>query len=257
MTIWHMISNSSFFVQCVLIILFLASIVSWSIIIQRIRLIKNYQKKAEKLEQSFWSGIDCKNLWQKTSTDSGLAEILNAGCQRQQELMQTNLNIEQRLQSIQTRMQTAIERMLKPCENNISWLATIGSVAPYVGLLGTVWGILGTFQQLGQAQQASLAQVAPGISEALVATAIGLLVAIPAVVGYNRLRNRIDALGQQAECFCDDFIAVLQRQWYSSCTNQSDKNNNANEKINYNNEHMKKYNNFTTEDNASTAEDPA
>lgn len=207
--IWH----ASFMVQLVLLILLTASIVSWSIIIHRHRQFKTLKKANAQFEQCFWSGQPLHDIWQQTRQLPGLAQVFHAGMQCIDDLKPCSLTISERLRAICQRQQVASERMLIPLEQNLAWLATIGSVSPYVGLFGTVWGILTTFRGFGNLQQTTLSQVAPGIAEALVATAVGLAVAIPAVIAYNRFRGRLDTIDQHTALFCDDLSALLEKEW--------------------------------------------
>jgi biopolymer transport protein TolQ len=164
--------------------------------------------------QQFCAGQNTERL--RTIADSNLAKIFNSAITRLEQLETTKLDLNARLESAAERMQTTIEKQQQELESGTATLATIGSISPYVGLFGTVWGILNTFSHLGNMGGATLSQVAPGIAEALIATAFGLLVAIPAVIAYNKLNTQINNLGTEAEHFAADLYATLQRQLYSS-----------------------------------------
>ena len=157
--IWH----ASFMVQLVLLILLAASIASWSIIIHRHRQFKALKKANDQFEQCFWSGQPLQEIWQQTRQLPGLARVFHTGMQCIDDLKPCSLTIGERLRAISQRQQAASERMLIPLEQNLAWLATIGSVSPYVGLFGTVWGILTTFRGFGNLQQTTLSQVAPAL----------------------------------------------------------------------------------------------
>ena len=214
MSLWTFVSHADGVVKTVLLLLMTASLVSWTIIFQRSRLLRRTERLIHQFEEAFWSGAELSRLYQKISeSHSDLSRIFHAGfgefqkC-RARPTMPPALVIE----NCQRAMRVAEQRCLQELEQHVSLLATIGSTAPYVGLFGTVWGIMASFQSLGHVQQATIAMVAPGISEALIATAIGLFAAIPAVVFYNRFANHIDQLGQKYAIFQDELTSILQQE---------------------------------------------
>lgn len=213
-SIWQMITQSSLVVQLVLILLLAGSISSWTIIFNRARILRKLKDAAQDFKDQFYSGQDAALL--RKRCDCNLAQVLDCALLRLEQLDKTSLNNNERLESAESRMQVCIEQQTMALEKNLNWLATIGSISPYVGLFGTVWGILSSFQSLGSLGQATLNQVAPGIAEALVATAFGLLVAIPAVIAYNKFSRAISELHNDSEHFAADLIAALKQQLYST-----------------------------------------
>lgn len=213
-SLWTFISHADLVVKCVLIILVVASITSWTIIFQRTRLLRKTQQLMRQFEREFWSGASLSELKQRIAQDhSALASIFHAGFAEYSKLMlRSNMPREVVMEGCQRAMRLAGQAHFQQIEQHVSTLATIGSTAPYVGLFGTVWGIMSSFQALGGVQQATIAMVAPGISEALIATAIGLVAAIPAVVAYNRFVNQIETLQQQSEMFQEELTGILQQQ---------------------------------------------
>ena len=209
-SLWQMLTSASFIVQLVLIILLAASVISWTIIIDKWRKLRVLRFNAKKFLEQFWSGKNTNELRQRRN--SNLAVIFNSAIERLEQLESTTLDTSARLQSANERMQLNIEKQQQQLEQDLPTLATIGSISPYVGLFGTVWGILNTFQNLGNLGGATLNQVAPGIAEALIATAFGLLVAIPAVIAYNKLNKQINDIGLTAEHFAIDLYATLEKQ---------------------------------------------
>ena len=209
-SLWQMVSDASVIVQLVLLLLLAASILSWTITIDKWRKLKALNKDAKKFLTQFWSGNNTKQLRQRKN--SNLSAIFNSAITRLEQLETTSLDTTARLQSAHERMQLAIEQQQQDLTQDLNNLATIGSISPYVGLFGTVWGILNTFQNLGNLGGATLNQVAPGIAEALVATAFGLLVAIPAVIAYNKLNRKINDITLQAEHFAIDLYTTLETQ---------------------------------------------
>ncbi len=219
-SLWSFILNADFVVKIVMLILLCASIASWAIIIQRGLLLKRTQRDVKDFEQMFWSGIDLANLFnqmaEKKDRLSGMSSIFYAGFNEYTRLrQQPGANPEAVMEGAQRAMRIAQTREAENLEQNLAFLATVGSTSPYVGLFGTVWGIMTSFRALGAVQQASIAMVAPGISEALIATAIGLFAAIPAVIAYNRLSNQLDRISQDYDVFSDEFSNILHRKAYS------------------------------------------
>jgi len=219
-SLWSFIINAGFVVKVVIMILLLASIASWAIIIQRILLLKRTRRAAKRFEQRFWSGIELKTLFEQVAVYpeklAGLDNIFYAGFTEYMRLKQHSITTPEALmEATQRAMRVAQSRETERLEQNLAFLATVGSTSPYVGLFGTVWGIMTSFRALGTVQQATIAMVAPGISEALIATAIGLFAAIPAVVAYNRFASDLDRISQNYETFQEEFSNILHREAYS------------------------------------------
>lgn len=214
-SLWSFISDAGFIVKLVLMILFTASIASWAIIVQRNSLFKQTQKAIQDFEKTFWSGINLTDFFNRVEQQdqvSGLSAIFQAGFHEFTRLsQQSTSNTAAIMESVQRAMRVAYTRETERLEHNLGFLATVGSTSPYVGLFGTVWGIMTAFRALGTVQQASLAMVAPGISEALIATAVGLFAAIPAVIAYNRFSHRLERLMSQFELFQEELTSILHR----------------------------------------------
>ncbi len=205
-SLWSFIANAGFVVKTVMLILLFASIASWTIIFQRLKQVRETKKAMKLFETQFWSGIDLLQFFDKMKENGeireGVANIFFAGFKAFQLCSnQPGVSKDSILQDTKSAMEIAHEQEIDSLEKNLSFLATIGSSSPFIGLFGTVWGIITSFQALGAAQQATIAMVAPGISEALIATAIGLFAAIPAVIGYNRLVTSVDSLDSQFQIF--------------------------------------------------------
>ncbi len=216
MSFFYLVLKASPLVQLVMASLMLASVISWTMIFDRSRVLKKARKAADAFEKRFWSGGDMGELYNQVGgndSSSGLATIFYAGFQEFTRLRQHD-DIEPMavVEGARRAMQVAMSRELDVLENNLSFLATVGSTSPYVGLFGTVWGIMNSFMALGSVKQATLSLVAPGIAEALIATAMGLFAAIPAVVAYNRYSNDVERLNGRYEDFLDEFTTILQRQ---------------------------------------------
>ncbi|MEW7976951.1 MAG: protein TolQ [Candidatus Sedimenticola endophacoides] len=213
----HLIVSASPLVQLVMAALLLASVISWTMIFDRARVLSGARKAAERFEQRFWSGIDLGELYREIDKEegeaAGMANIFHAGF-REFARLKKNPEIEPMavVEGARRSMKVALSRELDELENHLSFLATAGSTSPYVGLFGTVWGIMNSFRALGNVKQATLSLVAPGIAEALIATAMGLFAAIPAVVAYNRYSNDLERLNGRYEDFLDEFTTILQRQ---------------------------------------------
>ncbi|MEW7979179.1 MAG: protein TolQ [gamma proteobacterium symbiont of Phacoides pectinatus] len=213
----HLIVSASPLVQLVMAALLLASVISWTMIFDRVRVLSGARKAAERFEQRFWSGIDLGELYREIDKEegeaAGMANIFHAGF-REFARLKKNPEIEPMavVEGARRSMKVALSRELDELENHLSFLATVGSTSPYVGLFGTVWGIMNSFRALGNVKQANLSLVAPGIAEALIATAMGLFAAIPAVVAYNRYSNDLERLNGRYEDFLDEFTTILQRQ---------------------------------------------
>lgn len=216
-SIWSYISNADFVVKCVMSLLFLASIASWAIIFERILFYKKQWRDTRSFEKSFWSGASLQTLLQESESvankNNAMAAIFNSGLTEFSHLQSNGSRQRQEIiDGAQRAMQIAQAKETDQMTWPLSLLATIGSVSPYVGLFGTVWGIMHAFQALGTVQQASIAMVAPGISEALIATAIGLFAAIPAVIAYNRFNNQVSRLQHQYDTFEAEFTNILYRE---------------------------------------------
>lgn len=213
----HLILGASPLVQLVMAILVLASILSWTIVFDRSRVLKKARREADDFDNRFWSGGDLAELFRAVDRDrdalSGEAAIFHAGF-REFARLRENPAVEPMalVEGARRAMKVATSRELDSLENHLSFLATVGSTSPYVGLFGTVWGIMNAFQALGNVKQATLNLVAPGIAEALIATAMGLFAAIPAVVAYNKYANSVQRLENRYEDFVEEFSNILQRQ---------------------------------------------
>lgn len=226
LSVWHLVSNASVTVQMVMAILFLASMISWFMIVQRGLYFHASDKAMRHFEQQFWSGIDLSQLFRQGSTQGesgthfvGMESIFRSGFKEFSRLRQQNgVDAEAVMEGAQRAMRVATSREEEQMDKHLPFLATVGSTSPYVGLFGTVWGIMTSFQSLATMHQATLATVAPGISEALVATAMGLFAAIPAVVAYNRYSARVDILLNKYETFGDEFYSILHRQAHTTPT---------------------------------------
>ncbi|MCH9643412.1 MAG: protein TolQ [Gammaproteobacteria bacterium] len=217
---WSFIIDASFVVKLVIMLLIIASVFSWMLIFQRTSLLKRTRKQFRNFDQQFWSGSDMQHLFDQLSTKvselTGSAAIFYAGMQEFIKSKQhANMNQEAIMEGTSRAMRIALQKEMDRLEKNLSFLATVGSTSPYIGLFGTVWGIMTSFQALGTVQQATIAMVAPGISEALIATAIGLFAAIPAVIAYNRFSNQLERLQSQYETFQESFTNILHREAYA------------------------------------------
>ena len=217
MSLFSLVARASILVQLVMLALLGASVLSWVIIVVKHKYLKVAREEALRFEDQFWSGINLSDLYTRTkrnTTDrSGMARIFEAGFAEYIRIHKgTTSTTEMMLAGVQRSMKVALAREEDRLDSNLSLLATIGSISPYVGLFGTVWGIMRSFTALGSVQHASLAMVAPGIAEALSATAMGLFAAIPAVIAYNRYAESVDRLAGAYENFAEEFATILQRQ---------------------------------------------
>jgi len=215
--IWQLVMEASWLVKGVMGLLLLASVASWMVIFRKRQVLKRAVKDANAFEERFWSGTDLSKLHEGISSGhrniTGMERIFDAGFSeflrmRQQGRMSPAAMVE----GAQRSMRIALTRETEDLEQHLHFLATVGSTSPYVGLFGTVWGIMTSFHQLANVNQATIAMVAPGISEALVATAMGLFAAIPAVIGYNNYSNQVDRLEVRYDNFKEEFSSILQRQ---------------------------------------------
>ncbi len=215
-SLWTYIAHAGFIVKCVMLILFTASLASWSIIFERILFYKKQWRDIRAFEKIFWSGASLDALYQQAKDEqssSDISRVFQAGFSTFSSLKKTGYhNRDAILEGTQRAMIIAQAKNGEQLEWPLSFLATIGSVSPYIGLFGTVWGIMTAFQALGSVQQASIAMVAPGISEALIATAIGLFAAIPAVIAYNRFNNQVNKLQNYYETFEAELTNILHQE---------------------------------------------
>jgi biopolymer transport protein TolQ len=214
LSILRLIAQASVPVQIVIGILLLASLSSWSIIFRKRRYIGRARREADRFESRFWSGDDLAQLYRALESRggaTGMAGIFEFGFREFARQRQSATGGEQLLESSRRAMRVAQLKEIDRLEHSLATLATVGSTSPYVGLFGTVWGIMSAFSSLGNVQQATLAMVAPGISEALVATAVGLFAAIPAVVAYNRFADQVTRLEMRFDGFIEEFSTILQR----------------------------------------------
>lgn len=211
-----LIAEASLLVQFVMLVLVGASVLSWFMIFQKKKLLQHVTKEANRFEDDFWSGGDLSELYTSLTRRhlerEGMEKVFETGFAEFARAYKTTHDPAFMMASIQRSMKVVLSREEEKLESNLSLLATIGSISPYVGLFGTVWGIMNSFTALGAVQNASLNMVAPGIAEALIATAMGLFAAIPAVVAYNRYSEQVDRLVSRYENFMEEFTTVLQRQ---------------------------------------------
>lgn len=221
MSFISLVTGASLPVQLVMLILLGTSLFSWWYIFIKFFTIKNAEINAEKFESAFWSGGDLNKLFDglhaSNSKSQGMASIFEAGFKefiRNKQQSQHNLKIDVSdvMEGARRAMRAAYNRELDDLDAHLPFLASVGSVSPYIGLFGTVWGIMNAFHGLSNVAQATLSQVAPGIAEALVATAIGLFAAIPAVIAYNRFASSVDRLSVRYESFMEEFTNILQRK---------------------------------------------
>ncbi|ENK2325107.1 protein TolQ [Vibrio vulnificus] len=209
--------QASLLVKLVMLTLFGMSVVSWAMIIKRSKVLSKAAKDAEEFEDKFWSGIDLSQLYQqiKARKDelSGTEEIFYAGFTEFARLRKTNpTSPDFVMEGTGRAMRVAVSREVDELETSLPFLATVGSITPYIGLFGTVWGIMHAFIALGEVKQATLSMVAPGIAEALIATAMGLFAAIPAVMAYNRFASKVGKLEHNYSTFSEEFHSILHRQ---------------------------------------------
>ncbi|THU02542.1 protein TolQ [Lampropedia puyangensis] len=216
MSITHLILNASWVVQAVMVILVVGSIASWATIFKKSMLLKDARKLNGEFEEDFWSGASLNDLYtaavQNARTSGPLERMFANGMREFHKLRERQIhNANTLLDGSRRAMMASFNREMDALENGLSFLGTVGSIAPYVGLFGTVWGIMHAFTGFAGMEQISLATVAPGIAEALVATAMGLFTAIPAVVAYNRFSRDVDRTAIRMETFGDEFTNILQR----------------------------------------------
>ncbi len=216
LSITQLILDASLVVQIVMALLLLASLLSWTVIFLKWSVIKQARQEADRFERRFWSGADLGELYKRVSARrgklKGMESIFEAGFREFLHLRKSAVDPLALVQGVQRAMRVALNREVDNLEMHLSFLATVGSTSPYVGLFGTVWGIMNAFIGLGSVKQATIASVAPGIAEALIATAMGLFAAIPAVIAYNRYSNDVERLISRYDIFAEEFSTILQRQ---------------------------------------------
>ncbi|MFD1260733.1 protein TolQ [Entomomonas asaccharolytica] len=220
MSVWGLVTQATWVVQLIMLALLAASLLSWIIIFQRSKVMNTAKKGLDEFEDQFWSGMDLSKLYRQVTAnpdpDCGVEQVFKSGFKEFSRLSQLpGMEPDAITVGTQRAMRVAIAREEEKLQNHLPFLATVGSTSPYVGLFGTVWGIMHAFMGLANVQQATLSTVAPGIAEALIATAIGLFAAIPAVIGYNRFAARSETLLGRYETFAEEFQAILHRKVHS------------------------------------------
>ncbi|NNF51439.1 MAG: protein TolQ [Gammaproteobacteria bacterium] len=211
-----LIMEASLVVQIVMVVLLLASLASWVVIFEKRKTVRQARAATDEFERSFWSGGDLNELFQRVSANKrampGMAAIFEGGFTEFKRLNE-DLDLEPGpvIEGTRRAMRVAQMREMDRLEQNLAFLATVGSTSPYVGLFGTVFGIMNAFRGLANVQQATLAMVAPGIAEALIATAMGLFAAIPAVIAYNRYADHVDRIESRFDSFIEEFSTIVQR----------------------------------------------
>ena len=211
-----LVGDASVLVQLVMALLLVVSMISWWFIFRKMFVVRDAMRRTDQFERSFWSGADLGTLYQAAASSrnnaGSMERIFESGFREFVKLRkQTGTNLAVLMDGTRRAMRATYQREMDHLESHLSFLATVGSVSPYVGLFGTVWGIMNAFRGLANVGQATLAHVAPGIAEALVATAMGLFAAIPAVIAYNRFARQIDRIATQLESFIEEFSNILQR----------------------------------------------
>jgi len=224
---WGLVLQADTIVKIVMLILLIASIWSWSIIIEKTKRFFLLKKQANAFEETFWSGESLEKLYkeEEKNPQHPLATVFVAGMYEWTRASNSNSLSNEKIQAgLQERihqvMNVAVTRELENVEKNIGFLATVGSTAPFIGLFGTVWGIMNSFQSIALSKDTSLAVVAPGIAEALLATALGLVAAIPAVIAYNKLSNNLNTYALRLQNFASEFEALLSRHLSEQSTEE-------------------------------------
>lgn len=217
LSFFHLIANASLPVQAVMAILALASVVSWTMIFKKRTWLNRAKREADQFEDRFWSLEDLTPLYNRVSNKryqaAGMERLFEAGFKEFVRLQkQEGIVADAVMEGTQRAMRVVLNKEIEGLELHLSFLATVGSTSPYIGLFGTVWGIMNSFRALGNVQQATIAMVAPGIAEALVATAMGLFAAIPAVIAYNRFSNDVERLINRYDTFTEEFSSIMHRQ---------------------------------------------
>jgi biopolymer transport protein TolQ len=217
LSFFSLIWEASLPVQAVMLILVIASLASWKIIYLKIKTLKMAEQNTDDFEKIFWSGGSLSNLYESVSIRPpkdmlGLPIIFKAGYKEYMSNKNTGALDKKSIESVRRAMSASYNREVDTIDRHLPFLASVGSVSPYIGLFGTVWGIMNAFIGLANVAQASLAQVAPGIAEALIATAIGLFAAIPAVIAYNKFASKVDRISIRYESFMEEFINIMDRK---------------------------------------------
>lgn len=216
MSLWSLVMEASLLVQLVMLGLLLASVASWAVTFNKRRMLRITHDEAEWFEDLFWSGGNLHDIYNELMREGdqrhGAPALFKAGFEElRRQRADGRARAEEVVASVQRAMRVAMAREVERLERGLALLATVGSTSPYVGLFGTVWGIMTAFIALGNVKQATLAMVAPGIAEALIATAMGLFAAIPAVIAYNVFTNRVDGLEKRFEIFMEEFAGIVER----------------------------------------------
>jgi biopolymer transport protein TolQ len=213
---WSLFVEASFIVQLVMFILLGLSVASWALIFQRRSVLAKAEQDSRKFEDKFWSGVDLAKLYSEISarqTVDGLESLFKDGFKEFARLKKNSVeNVQAYMEGTNRAMRVRLSREVEDLESHLSFLATVGSISPYIGLFGTVWGIMNAFLALGEVQQPSLNTVAPAIAEALIATAMGLFAAIPSVLAYNSFARRVEKLEASYVNFTEEFANLLHRQ---------------------------------------------
>jgi biopolymer transport protein TolQ len=220
LSFWALIAGASLPVQFVMLLLFLASVVSWTMIVQRGLYLRDAGRRHREFEDTFWSGVDLNKLFNEINAKlhdniriDGLESVFRSGFREFNRLLQKGgTDPDVVMEGTERAMRVALSREEEKLNVNLPFLASVASVSPYIGLFGTVWGIMQSFRGLANVQQATLATVAPGIAEALIATAMGLFAAIPAVLAYNRYAAQAEHLFSNYETFAEEFSSILHRR---------------------------------------------
>ena len=223
LSLLDLVLHASITVQLVMAVLLGASMASWYMIIQRFIYYRNSTDESYQFEEKFWSGVDLSQLYREGNERAaegkvigGMESIFRAGFKEFSRLaQQSGMDSEAVIEGSRRAMRVALLREEERLERHLPFLASVGSTSPYIGLFGTVWGIMHSFRGLANSTQATLSTVAPGISEALIATAMGLFAAIPAVLAYNRFAAKVDVFGNRYDTFVDEFSSILSRQAYA------------------------------------------
>jgi len=215
--VWQLVLHAGWMVRFVLLILLAASVTSWMVIFRKRALLASAEKATENFEERFWSGTDLTTLYREMTEDegqtAGMGRLFEAGFNEFARLReQGRVSPDRLVEGAERAMRIALTRETDRLEHRLNFLATVGSTSPYIGLFGTVWGIMTSFHALANVNQATIAMVAPGISEALIATAMGLFAAIPAVIAYNKYSNQVERLELRWNNFKEEFSSILHRQ---------------------------------------------
>jgi len=216
MSVISLVTGASVLVQIVMLILVLASVFSWYYIFLKLFTLSRAARLADEFERSFWSGAALNDLYQhaveKRRPVGGLERVFESGFREFIKLRKPGMDVGNVMDGVRRAMRATYQREMERLEYSLPFLASVGSVSPYIGLFGTVWGIMNSFRSLANVAQATLGAVAPGIAEALIATAMGLFAAIPAVVAYNRFAGDINRFATRCDSFMEEFSNILQRQ---------------------------------------------